>query len=140
MPTLETYIFFNGNCAEALRFYEKVLNGKIEMMMTYGESPAAEDAQAGNKDAILHGSLVFDGGRLMASDDVMTQPYPGKNGFGLALSYDKVADAERVFNALSDGGSVTMPLGDTFWVEKFGMVSDRYGTPWMISGGAAKMG
>jgi PhnB protein len=136
MARLETYIFFNGNCAEAMRFYERVLGGKIEMMMTYGESPSPEPA--GSEHLIIHASLRFGDNVLMASDDAMTKPYPGMKGFALSLSYDDVAEGERVFNALAEGGSTTMPWSETFWAERFGMLTDRFGTPWMVSGGTSK--
>lgn len=137
MPKLDAYLLFNGNCAEAMRFYERVLGGKIEMMMTWGESPTPEQTPPGSDHLIMHTTLQFDGGILMAADDPTSSR--GMHGFSLALSYSTVAEAERIFNSLSEGGTVTMPLGETFWVERFGMLVDRFGTPWMVSGGAGKM-
>lgn len=135
MAQPESYIFFDGNCADAMRFYERTLGGKIEMMLTGAESPEAANLPPGSANQIMHASLSLPGGgRLMASDS-MGQPYEGMKGFALSLNYPDVAQARRIFDALADGGSVTMPLDKTFWAEAFGMLTDRYGTPWMVSGG-----
>jgi PhnB protein len=135
MPDLEPYLTFDGNCAEAMRFYEGTLGGKLEVLMTHGESPMANQIPPGSADRIMHARLVIDGRRLMASDSMVGSPYAGMKGFSLSLVYPTVADATRVFDALADGGRVTMALQKTFWVEAFGMVVDRFGTPWMVNGG-----
>jgi PhnB protein len=136
MPLIDAYLFFDGNCADAMRFYERTLGGKLEMM-THAESPMAAQTPPGSADRILHARLVIDGRMLMASDSMVGQPYKGMNGFSLSLAYPKVADAKRVFDALAAGGKVIMPLEKTFWVEAFGMLVDRFSTPWMINGGMA---
>jgi PhnB protein len=133
----DAYLFFNGDCADAMRFYERTLGGKLEVMMTHAESPMAAQTPPGSADRILHARLVIDGRMLMASDAMVGQPYQGMNGFSLSLVYSKVADAKRVFDALAKGGKVTMPFQKTFWVEAFGMLVDRFGTPWMVNGGKA---
>jgi len=133
----DAYLFFNGDCADAMRFYERTLGGKLEVMMTHAESPMAAQTPPGSADRILHARLVIDGRMLMASDAMAGQPYQGMNGFSLSLVYPKVADAKRVFEALGKGGKVTMPFQKTFWVEAFGMLVDRFGTPWMVNGGKA---
>ena len=137
MPQLDAYLIFDGNCADAMRFYERTLGGKLEIMMTHAESPMAAQTPPGSADRILHARLVIDGRLLMASDSMVGQPYPGMNGFSVSLMYPKAADAKRVFDALAKGGKVTMPLQKTFWVEAFGMLVDRFGTPWMVNGGIA---
>ena len=134
MSQLDTYLFFDGTCADAMRFYERTLGGRIEMMMTHGESPVAGDSPPGSANRILHARLVIDGRVLMASDSMVGQPYGGMKGFSLSLGYPTVAEAKKVFDALSAGGKVTMPLDKTFWAEAFGMLVDRFGTPWMVSG------
>ena len=139
MSQLDVYLTFDGNCAEAMRCYERVLGGKIEMMMKNSESPMAEQCGPGMGERIMHARLALDGRLLMASDAMTGQPYPGMNGFSLTLVYKTVAEAERVFAALAEGGTVRMPMQKTFWVESFGMLTDRFGTPWMINGGAAAM-
>jgi PhnB protein len=138
MPKLDTYLFFNGNCAEAMRFYEKTLGGKLDMMAEK-DAPKTAQGPKGNSDKILHARLAFDGGVLMASDWLAPQKYPGMGGFSVSITYTKVDEAKRAYDTLSKGGQVTMPLDKTFWVEAFGMVVDRFGTPWMIGGGKALM-
>jgi PhnB protein len=135
MPVLDSYLFFNGNCAQAMRFYETALGGTLEMMMTYGQSPEPEHCPAGSEDRIMHASLKIDGRSLMASDIPANQPSAGMNGFSLSLNYASADEARRVFDTLADGGKVIMPLGKTFWAEAFGMLTDRFGTPWMVGGG-----
>src|SRR5688500_10440347 len=135
MPMLDSYIFFDGNCADAMRFYEKTLGGKMTAMITYAESPDPEQCPPGSKDRIMHASMDLDGRTLMASDSPAGQHKP-MSGFALSLFYDTAADARRIFDALSPGGQVIMPVQKTFWAEAFGMFTDRFGTPWMISGGA----
>jgi PhnB protein len=138
MAQLESYLFFDGNCADAMRFYERTLGGKLEAMLTGAESPEQDKMPPGSADQIMHASLALpDGSRLMASDS-MGQPYDGMKGFALSLNYPDVAQARRIFDALAAGGSVTMPLDKTFWAEAFGMLTDRFGTPWMVSGGHEK--
>lgn len=137
MPQLDSYLFFDGDCAQAVRFYERVLGAKLQMMMTYGESPEPENCPAGSKDRIMHASLLLDGRTLMASDVPADQPTPGMSGFALSLNYSTVDEARKTFDALADGGKVMMPMGKTFWAEAFGMLTDRFGTPWMVGGGAS---
>ena len=137
MHQLNAYLFFDGTCADAMRFYERTLGGKLEMM-THADSPMAGQTPPGSAGRIMHARLGLDGGALMASDSMAGQPYGGMKGFSLSLVYPNVADAKRVFDALADGGRVTMPLQKTFWAETFGMLVDRFGTPWMVSGGMAK--
>lgn len=140
MPGVETYLTFNGNCADAVRFYAKTLGATVEFMMTHGESPMADEVPPEARDQIMHCSIVIDGTRLMASDPIPGQPHGGMTGFTLALAYPTVAEGERIFNALADGGAVQMPMQEVFWVERWGSLVDRFGTPWMVSAGAQKMG
>ena len=138
MPVLDSYLFFDGNCAQAMRFYEKALGAKLEAVMTYGDSPQPDQCPPGAKDLVMHASLLVDGRRLMASD---VPPGMGEGpkpmaGFALSLGYTSTAEAGRVFDALAQGGKVTMPMQKTFWAERFGMLTDRFGTPWMVSGDA----
>ena len=141
MAQFEPYLSFNGSCAEAMRFYEKTLGGKLEMMMTQAEAPPSPGMPAGSPDRIMHASLMLGDRRLMASDTMAGQPFEGMHGFSLSLSYPSVAEANKVFDALSAGGKVTMPMGPTFWVEAFGMLVDRFGTSWMFNAGKpAQMG
>jgi PhnB protein len=131
---LDSYLFFDGNCAEAMRFYERVTGGKLQMMMKYGESPDPGQCPPGSDDRIMHTSLLIDGRNLMASDTPAGQGKP-MQGFSLSLYYDDPAVAKQKFDALADGGTVVMPFGPTFWAKGFGMLTDKFGTPWMVSGG-----
>ncbi|MGN8078508.1 VOC family protein [Variovorax sp. 22077] len=135
MPNIHAYLTFDGNAAEAMRFYEKTLGGTMQMMMTVGDAPDTEQFPPEAKKRLMHASLAYGGGILMASDSMPGQPYQGMKGFGVALTIETVAEARRVFDAFADGGHVGMPFEKTFWVEGFGMVTDRFGTPWLINGG-----
>jgi PhnB protein len=135
MPTLDSYLFFNGTCAEAMRFYERTLGGQLEALLTYAQSPEPQHCGPGAADRIMHACLVLDGRRLMASDLPPEHAGSQPGAFALALNYPTAAEARRVFDALGAGGSVTMPMAGTFWAESFGMLTDRFGTPWMVGGG-----
>ena len=136
MLQLDNYMFFDGNCADAMRLYERTLGGKLQLM-THGDSPMAAQTPPGSANRIMHARLELDGRLLMASDSMVGQPYEGMKGFSLSLIYPTVAEAQRIFAALADGGQVTMPIAKTFWAEAFGMLVDRFGTPWMVNGGMA---
>jgi PhnB protein len=133
MAELDAYLFFDGNCADAMRFYEKTLGGSLEgPIMTYGQAPGGE-CPPGAEDRVMHASMMVGGRRLMASDSPPGRPHGGMHGFALSLNYDGVDEARRMFDALADGGSVTMPFAETFWTKGFGMLTDRFGTPWMVN-------
>jgi PhnB protein len=136
MNQLNTYLIFDGVCAEAMRFYERTLGGKLDLI-THAQSPVAADTPAGNADRIMHARLTMDGGTLMASDAMAGHHHEGMHGFSLTLVYPTAEDARRIFDALGQGGRVTMPIQKTFWAEAFGMLVDRFGTPWMINGAMA---
>jgi PhnB protein len=134
MLQLDAYLMFDGTCAEAMRFYQRILGGKLEMM-THAESPMAGQKPSDMADRIMHARLTLDGRLLMASDWMAGQPYPGMHGFSLSLMYPTPDEARRTFDRLAEGGQVTMPMQKTFWAEAFGMLTDRFGTPWMVNGG-----
>lgn len=143
MPTIDSYLFFDGQCAEAMRFYERTLGGKLQAMMKYSDSPEPPDPQGCgggegpvDPDRVMHAALELDGRLLMASDSPNPAQHRPMAGFGLALNYPTAAEARRAFDALAAGGSVLMPMQKTFWTETFGMLTDRFGTPWMIGGGS----
>jgi PhnB protein len=131
---LDSYLFFNGNCAEAMRCYHQALGGELRPMLSYGDSPEPGACAPGDKSRIMHACLVLDGRMLMASD-VPSGDQGAMRGFAVALNYPQPDEARRAFDALAAGGSVTMPMGKTFWTEAFGMLTDRFGTPWMVGGG-----
>jgi PhnB protein len=131
---VQPYLFFDGRCEEALDFYKRTLGAEIEMMMRFKESPEpppADACAAGSDDKIMHASFKVGGSTIMASDG-HCGGNPSFKGFSLSVTVDDEREAERLFNALSDGGQVQMPLGPTFFSPKFGMVGDRYGVSWMI--------
>ena len=135
---LDAYLTFNGNCADAMRFYQRTFGGKLDLM-THAQSPIAGQTPPGSENRIMHARLAIDGRLLMASDSMVGHPYEGMKGFSLSLIYPTVSEATRVFNALADGGKVIMPLDKTFWAKAFGMLVDRFGTPWMVNGELANL-
>jgi PhnB protein len=136
MPSLDSYLFFtNRQCAQAMQFYERTLGGRIETFMKHGEAPPPQQCPAGAEGLVMHCSLKLADRTLMACDVPPTMGGQPMRGFSLSLGYDSVDEARRVFDALSQGGQVTMPMTRTFWAEAFGMLVDRFGTPWMVGGG-----
>lgn len=131
MP-LNPYLNFNGQCEAAFNLYEKVLGGKIEFKMTHGESPMADKVSADWQKKIMHATLRVGDNVLMGSD-APPQYYQKPQGFSVSYSAKKPEDAERIFKALSEKGSVQMPLQQTFWAKRFGMFTDQFGIPWMIN-------
>jgi PhnB protein len=130
MLGVNPYLNFNGDCKLAMQFYAKLFGGKLEMQ-TFGESPMA--GQAGNmKDKVLHARLQVGDTVIMASD-APSDRYEKPQGTWVSLNVDTAADADRIFNALADGGSVEMQIQETFWAERFGTCVDRFGTPWMVN-------
>ena len=137
---INAYLHFDGRCEAAFKFYEQCLGGKIVFKMTYGESPMADQSPPGWRDKIMHASLLVKDQVLMGSD-APPDRYDAPKGFSMSLNFTDAAEAERIFNALLEKGTVVMPLQTTFWAERFGMLSDQFGIPWMINcekeGGAA---
>lgn len=130
--SIDTYLLFNGNCAEAFKFYEKILGGKIEGIMTHGESPMADKVAPEWRDKVIHVRIKA-GDRILMGSDTPPQHYEKPQGFSVSLSTKDVAEAERLFRALSESGKVGMPLQKTFWSDAFAMFTDRFGIPWMIN-------
>ena len=129
------YLAFNGNCADAMRFYEKALGGKLEVLMSGAESPMAEHIPKEFAHRILHARLVLPGGgTLYAGDAPAHIPYEGIRGVSITVDYDTVAQARKVFDALASGGQVSMPMQPAFWAKQWGMLVDRFGTPWIVNG------
>lgn len=129
---LSPYLLFDGDCEAAFQFYEKVLGGKIEAMMNHEGTPVAKDVPPEWRKKILHARLLLGDQALMASDAPPGR-YSKPQGFSVSLEIKTSAEAERVFHALAENGSVGMPIQETFWAERFGMVNDRFGIPWMIN-------
>ncbi|HEY3698055.1 MAG TPA: VOC family protein [Spongiibacteraceae bacterium] len=129
---LNPYLSFNGNCEEAFNFYAKVFGAKIEAMIRGGETPMAEQIPQDRRDKIMHARLSVGGTLLMASDTA-GEHYKKSEGIMVTINIEKPAEAERVFKELAAGGKVEMALQETFWAQRFGMLTDRFGTPWMIN-------
>ena len=129
---IQPYLFFEGRCEEAVSFYRKTLGAEVEMMMRFKDSPDPSSCGAATLDKIMHCTLRIGESTVMASDGRCDQPAEFK-GFSLSLAPKNIADAERVFAALSEGGKVLMPLGKTFWSPSFGMVADQFGVMWMVN-------
>ncbi|MFZ1119439.1 MAG: glyoxalase/bleomycin resistance/extradiol dioxygenase family protein [Candidatus Binataceae bacterium] len=129
---LNPYLFFNGQCEAAFKFYEKVLGGKIEAMLPHEGTPAAEHVPPEWRKKILHARLVVGDKVLMGSDAPPGRPEEMK-GFSVTLGIDDPKEAERIFHALAENGTVRMPIEKTFWAVRFGMLVDQFGTPWMIN-------
>jgi PhnB protein len=133
---INPYLLFNGQCAAAMKFYEKCLGGKITMSMTYGESPAASHVPAEMAKQVIHATLSLGDFQLQGSDCPPDQ-YKRPQGFSVTLQVADAATGESIFNALAEGGNVSMAFGKTFWAAGFGMLEDKFGIPWMVNCGAA---
>jgi PhnB protein len=131
------YLAFNGNCAEAMRFYEHMLGlgAKLEMMMNGADSPVAAQIPKEHARRILHARLRFDDGScIYAGDAPVHMPYEGIKGVTLTMSYASTAEGEAVFKSLADGGNVIMPFQPVFWAKGSGMLTDKFGVSWNING------
>lgn len=129
---LNPYLLFSGQCEAAFKFYERCLGGKIEAMITHAGTPAEKQVPPEWRDKILHARLAVGDEVLMASDAPPGRQEAPK-GFSVSLEVNSAAEAERVFQALAENGTVRMPIQKTFWAERFGMLVDRFGIPWMIN-------
>lgn len=132
---IETYLFLNGRCEEAIEFYKRALGAEVLMLMRNKEAPEQPPPgmlPPGSENKVMHAALRIGAGKLMLSDG-RCDGKPVFNGFSLSLDAANEAEAERLFKALADGGTVQMPLAKTFWSPKFGMVADRFGVGWMVS-------
>jgi PhnB protein len=128
------YLGFNGQCEAAFKFYEKVLGGKILMSMKYGESPMAGQTSPDWHNKILHATLAV-GDQMLQGADAPPDRYQTPQGISVMLSVDAPTEADRIFKALSEKGTVRMAIQETFWAQRFGMLVDQFGTPWMINCG-----
>jgi PhnB protein len=134
---LNAYLLFNGRCEEAFQFYHQVLGGKIEAMIRHAGSPAEAATPVEWRDKIMHARLNVEGAVLMGSD-APPDRYQQAKGFSVAINVEDPKEAERIFHGLAEGGNVGMPIQETFWAARFGMLVDRFGTPWMVNGGEFK--
>jgi PhnB protein len=132
------YLAFDGNCAAALDFYAALFGGKIVSKMTFGEMPAEMPMPDEAKSRVVNEMLELPGGAMLYGGD--TPPgmtFTPMAGLCLTLNFPTVEEAEKSFNGLADGGRITMPFEHTFWAEKFGMVTDKFGIHWAVNGNLA---
>ena len=128
---INAYLTFDGQCKEAFELYARVLGGTLKLM-TIGESPMAGQLAPEWQGRIMHARLDVGGQTIMASDTPPGEHRPPQ-GLSVSVQVREPEETERIFDALADGGKVTVPLAETFWSPRFGMLVDRYGTPWMIN-------
>ena len=129
---MNPYLIFNGQCEAAFKFYEKALGGKIEAMMTHGDSPMSDKVPAEWRNKIMHARMDI-GGQLLMGSDTPAEQFQTPQGFNVTLNITDPAEAERAFSALSEHGTVRMPIQETFWALRFGMFIDKFGIPWMVN-------
>lgn len=128
---VQPYLAFEGRCDEAIEFYKTAIGAKVQMLMRFRDAPDQSMISPTNKDKVMHAALSAGDATILMSDGRCTGS-PNFNGIALALSAGSDADAERVFNALADGGKVSMPMAKTFFASRFGMLADKFGVGWMV--------
>jgi PhnB protein len=131
---LSPHLSFDGHCEAAFKFYEQCLGGKITFMMKYGDSPAAGEVTLDWREKILHATIMI-GNHALTGADAPGEHYSKPQGFSLTLDTSDAVEADRIFKALAENGQVQMPLQETFWALRFGMLVDQFGIPWMINCG-----
>jgi PhnB protein len=129
---LNAYLNFNGSCEEAFRFYEQCLGGKIVAMFPHAGTPMAKHTPPEWQNKIMHARLEV-GDQVVMGSDAPPNHYETPKGFSVTIGLNDPAEAERIFHALADKGTVRMPIQETFWAVRFGMLVDRFGIPWMIN-------
>ena len=129
---LNPYLAFDGQCKAAFEFYQQCLGGEIVAMVTYADTPMAAQMPAEAQGKIAHARL-HTGGRVLMGGDSPQNGHAAPAGFSVNVGVDDPAEAERVFAALGQNGTVRMPIAETFWAHRFGMLVDQFGTPWMVN-------
>ncbi len=129
---MNPYLYFAGDCEAAFKFYERVLGGKIVAMMSHEGTPAAEQVPAEWRSKIIHARMTIGDQVLMASD-APPEHYQKQGGFSINLGFNEPGEAERIYHALAENGTEIMPIAETFWAVRFGMLVDRFGIPWMVN-------
>ena len=131
--TIQPYVFFDGKCEEAIEFYKRALGAKVNMLMRYKDAPpeAQQNMPPGNKDKVMHANLQIGSATILVSDG-HCKGSPKFEGFALSLTVKTPAEVDEAFKALSEGGQVVMPAGETFFSKRFGMLNDKFGVMWMV--------
>lgn len=132
MSQINIYLTFNGNCADAMRFYQQALGGDLQIM-TFRDQPSPEHTPPGFEDKVMHAALTIDGELALMASDAPPQHASKMGGFAVSLTYNDADESQRAFDKLAAGGKITMPFGKTFWSDAFGMLEDKFGTPWMVN-------
>lgn len=130
---IQPYLFFNGDCEQALAFYHRTLGGVILHLMRVSDAPGDLQCPISDPHKILHAELKLGDSVLMMSDGNADQPAAPSRSFALSIPAPSLTQGEKWFNALAEGGQVTVPFGETFWAAGFGMLTDKFGIPWMIN-------
>lgn len=128
------YLSFDGNCDEAMRFYEHTLGGKLEKLIRGADTPMRDQMPPEFRQRVMHARLALPGGGLLYAGDCPVGTYEGIKGVSITLDFDTVERARAVFDALAAGGRVTMPMQPAFWAKAWGMLVDRFGTAWIVNG------
>ena len=128
---IQPYLFLDGRCEEAIEFYKSVLGARVDMLMRWKDSPDKSMCTASNENKVMHASVMIGDSRVMMSDG-RNNGSPKFEGFALSIAAKDEADADHMFNALANGGQVTMAMSKTFFSPRFGMVADKFGMHWMI--------
>jgi len=131
---VQSYLFFEGRCEEALEFYKKAIGAEVTALMRNSDSPDQSDTPPGMESKVLHCNFNVGETQLMASDG-MCSGTPKFAGISLSITAKDAAEAERLFAALSEGGQVQLPMHETFFAERFGMAADKFGVSWMVMAG-----
>ena len=129
---INNYLHFNGDCESAFKFYEQALDGKIQMLSRFAGSPMDSQTPAEWKDKVLHARMTI-GNQMLMGSDAPPGRYSKPGGFAININAKDAAEAEKYFHALEPGGQVCMPLAETFWAHRFGMLIDKFGVPWMVN-------
>ncbi len=129
---IATYLNFAGTCEAAFKFYEKCLGGRIDSMIFHQGTPSAEHVPPDWQKKVLHAHLTAGNTVLMGSDSPPAH-YTEPKGFSVSVQVKTIEEAERVFHALAENGTVRMPIGPTFFSPRFGMLVDQFGIPWMVN-------
>jgi len=132
---VSAYLFYQDTCEAAFNYYAKVLGGKIDAMMRLSDAPPSDmpPGPPGREKTIMHARLSLPDGAVLMASDTSPEHFHKPQGFSISVTVADPAEGERKFNALADGGTVTMPFGKTFWAKGFGMCIDKFGIPWMVN-------
>ena len=131
--TLSFYLKFDGHCAEAFRFYADKLGAEIQVMSSWGDGPMADQVDPADAQRIMHASLRLGGAEIMGTDSTSADTATAISGANVVYGADTAEEADRIFALLAEGGQIQVPIAESFWAQRFGIVQDRFGVPWMVN-------